>query len=60
MISEYNQTYHTSSSCYYVLDLLCVTWLRIIYENNIFTIVIVILFIMKGRSRYGLLMKNIM
>ena len=23
-ISEYNQTYHTSPSCYYLLDLLCV------------------------------------
>ena len=25
IISEYNQTYHTSPSCYYILDLLCVT-----------------------------------
>ena len=24
IISEYNQTYHTSPSCYFVLDLLCV------------------------------------
>ena len=24
IISEYNQTYHTSPSCYYILDLLCV------------------------------------
>ena len=24
IISEYNETYHTSNSCYYVLDLLCV------------------------------------
>ena len=23
--SEYNQAYHTSPSCYYVLDLLCVS-----------------------------------
>ena len=27
IISECNQTYHKSSSCYYVLDLLCVTCL---------------------------------
>ena len=25
IISEYTQTYHTSPSCYYVSDLLCVT-----------------------------------
>ena len=24
IISEYNQTYHTSPSCYYILELLCV------------------------------------
>ena len=24
IISEYNQSYHTSPSCYYILDLLCV------------------------------------
>ena len=24
IVSEYNQTYHTSHSCYFVLDLLCV------------------------------------
>ena len=25
IISEYNKTYHTPPSCYYILDLLCVT-----------------------------------
>ena len=25
-ISEYNQTYHTSPSCYYIIDLLCVSF----------------------------------
>ena len=28
VISEYNQTYHTHTSCYYILDLLCVNIIR--------------------------------
>ena len=34
IISEYNQTSHTSPSCYYVLDLLCVT-LNAKFGNNV-------------------------